>query len=113
MAAREQRQTWVDVAHYWVITQEVVNCKYKAMIELLQQQSLDNVLYLNCGANARYSSTVIFNELIECFTGSGEQQLKTDLYQSAFIGIDIDESTDQATEKHLALIARYVSRDAV
>ena len=54
MAAREQSQTWVDVTLanntgsrrkeialamqtcYWVITQEVANCKSKAMVELLQ-----------------------------------------------------------------------------
>ena len=60
-----------------------MNGKSKAMVELLQQQSLDNTLHLNCGANVMYSSTVTFNELMECFTGSSEQQLKTDLHQSA------------------------------
>ena len=131
MTATEHSQTWVDVALaknsdsrrkaialamqtcYWVITQEVANCKYKAMVEFLQQQSLASALLLNRGANATYSSTVIFNELMECLSGVSEQQLKTELHQSAFIGIGIDESTDRATEKHLAVIARYVSRDAV
>ena len=93
MAAREQSQTWVDVTLakntdsrrkaialamqtcYWVITQEVANCKYKAMVEFLQQQSLDSALYLNRGANATYSSTVIFNELTECLSGVSEKQL--------------------------------------
>ena len=60
MAAREQRQTWVDITLakntdsqrkavslamqtcYWVITQEAANCK----------ASLDNALDLNCGANS-------------------------------------------------------------
>ena len=128
IAASEQDQTWVDVTLakntdsrrkaialamqtcYWVITQEVANCKYKAMVEFLQQQSLESALYLNRGANATYSSTIIFNELMECLSGVSEQQLKTELHQSAFIGIGIDESTDRASEKHLA---RYVSRDAI
>ena len=84
MTATEHSQTWVDVTLaknsdsrrkaialamqtcYWVITQEVANCKYKAMVEFFQQQSLDSVLLLNRGANATYSSTVIFNELMEC-----------------------------------------------
>ena len=126
MTATEHSQTWVDVTLaknsdsrrkaialamqtcYWVITQEVANCKYKATVEFFQQQSLDSVLLLNHGANATYPSTVIFNELMECLRG-----VKTELHQSAFIGIGIDESTDRATEKHLALISRYVSRDAV
>ncbi len=50
---------------------------------------------------------------MECFSEVSEQQLNTDLHQSTFLGIGIDESTDRATEKHLALIARYVSRDAI
>ena len=83
------------------------------MVEFLQQQSLDSALFLNRGANATYSSKVIFIELMECLIGVSEQQLKTELNQSAFIGIGIDESTDRASEKHLALIARYVSRDAI
>ena len=37
----------------------------------------------------------------------------TELNQSAFIGICIDESTDRATKKHLALIASYGFSDAV
>ena len=84
---------------YWVITQEVANCKYKAMVEFVQQQSLDNTLFLNRGANASYrcSSTITFTKLMEYLSGVSEQQLRTDLHQSAFIGID--ESTDRATEK--------------
>ena len=48
---------------YWVITQEleeVAKCKHIAMVEVLQQQSLDSKLNLNRGANAMHSSTVIF-----------------------------------------------------
>ena len=65
VATREQSQTWEDVTlakntgsrHkaialamqtcYWVITQEIAYCKYKAMVEFLQQQSLDSALFLN------------------------------------------------------------------
>ena len=50
---------------------------------------------------------------MECLSGVSEQQLKTELNQSAFIGIGIDESTDRVTEKHLAVTASYVSRDAI
>ena len=50
---------------------------------------------------------------VECLSGVSEQQLKTDPHQSTFIGAGIDESTDQATEKHLAVIARYVSRNVI
>ena len=54
------------------------------------------------GANATYSSTVI-NKLMECLSGASEKQLKTNLHQFAFIDVGIDESTDRAIEKHLAL----------
>ena len=57
ISAREQSQTWEDVTLakntdsrrktialamqtcYWVITQEVANCKYKAMVEFLSSRA--------------------------------------------------------------------------
>ena len=130
VAAKDQRQTWVDVSVsknnvrrrnavtlamqscYWVVTQEVANCKYKALLQFLQERDLVDALYLNRGANATYNSSIIFNQLMGCLSSVLEKKLKRDLRHSPFVGIGVDESTDRATEKHLAIIVRYLSHDA-
>ena len=72
---------------------------------------MSDALYLNRGANASYDSTKTFNNLMGCLSDVVETMLKQQLRQSPFVGIGIDESTDRATEKHLDIIIRYISRD--
>ena len=80
-AAEAKGQMWIDVqvksnlvksrsaitlaskTCYWLITQEVANCKYKQIVEFLQEQQMPDALYLNRGANAPYDSTNTFNNL--------------------------------------------------
>ena len=127
IAAEEKGQTWGDVqvksnlvkrrsaitlafkTCYWLITQDVANCKYNPMVEVLREQQMNDALFLNRGANASYDSTNTFNNLMGCLGGVVETKLKQQLRQSPFIGIGIDESTDRATEKHLAIVVRYIS----
>ena len=89
IAAEEKGQTWIDVqvktnlvkrrsaitlafkTSYWLITQEVANCKYKPMVEFLQEQQMNDALFLNRGANASYDSTNTFNNLMGCLGRSG------------------------------------------
>ena len=69
---------------------------------------MTDALYLNREANASYNSTSTFNNLMGCLGEVVETKLKPQLRQSPFIGTGIDESTDRATEKHLAIVVRYI-----
>ena len=46
-----------------------------------------------------------------CLSDVMETKLKQQLMQSPFVGIGIEESTDRATEKHLAIVVRYISKE--
>ena len=65
VTAEQKGQTWIDVrvkinlvkrcstitvafkTCYWLITQEVANCKYKPMLEFLLEQHMTDALFLN------------------------------------------------------------------
>ena len=63
------------------------------------------------GGNARYDSPHIFNEMLSCISTVLVASVKAEIEDSPFIGIGIDESTDRGSEKHLAIVVRYVSKE--
>ena len=65
-------------------------------------------VHLLQGGNARYDSPHILSELLQSISSVLESQLRANLSASPFVGIGVDESTDRGSEKHLAVIIRYV-----
>ena len=70
---------------------------------------VSDAVHLLHGGNARYDSPHIFNEMLSCISTVLAASVKEDIKDSPFI--DIDESTDRGSEKHLAIVVRYVSKE--
>lgn len=95
---------------HWIVTEEVANRKYKSLLHLVQSLGLKEAQALRHGGNATYNSPDIFNQLLACMSDHVKKQLKSDISQSPFVGIGIDESTDRGQQKYIAVIVRYVSK---
>ena len=74
---------------------------------------VSDAVHLLHGGNARYDSPHIFNEMLSCISTVLAASVKEDVEDSPFIGIGVDESTDRGSEKHLAIVVRYVSKEYV
>ena len=70
-------------------------------------------MHLLQGGNARYDSPQIFSELLQTISSVLETQLRAAMSTSPFVGIGVDESTDRGSEKHLAIVIRYIATDNV
>ncbi len=72
-----------------------------------------DAVHLLQGGSARYDSPHIYSELLQSISTVLEAQLRADLSASPFVGIGVDESTDRGSEKHLAVVIRYVAKGSV
>jgi len=59
--------------------------------------------------HASHDSPIIFNQLLDCLSTVVEEKMMSSIRSSPFVGIGLDESTDRASEKHLAVTIRHVS----
>ncbi|XP_064597802.1 zinc finger protein 862-like [Liolophura sinensis] len=111
---REERRKAIVTAlktAYWLATEEMPNRKYGSLINFLQELNLKEAKFLNRGKNAKYTSPDVYNQLTECLSKVIWRQLKSGIRQSPTIGIGIDESTDRAQEKHVAVIVRHITKE--
>lgn len=98
---------------YWVSTEEIANLKYKKLITFLHHLNVKEAHMLSKGDNANYQSPRIFNQLINSLSDTIKAKIKSEIRDSPFVGIGVDESTDRAREKHVAIVVRYVSDGTV
>ncbi|KAJ8018286.1 hypothetical protein HOLleu_43803 [Holothuria leucospilota] len=108
-AAKKRAFTLALKSAYWIATEELANAKYKSLIQLLQHLGLDDAKVLNKGGNANYTSPTIFNQLLDSLSESVKERIITEIGESPFVGIGVDESTDRAREKHVGIVIRYIN----
>ena len=96
-------------ACYWLATEEVANVKFKSFLSFLRECGVEDAVLLHRGGNASHDSPIIFNQLLDCLSTVVEEKMMSSIRSSPFVGIGLDESTDRASEKHLAVTIRYVS----
>ena len=94
---------------YFLSLEEIPNVKFKAFLGFLRFQEVESALYLVRGRNARYDSSDIFNQLLSCLSRCVEKIVLKEVRTSPFVGIGLDESTDRSSEKHLAVVLRYIA----
>ena len=94
---------------YWIATEEIALLKYQSLNELMKMQGCAVTTELNMAKNAQYSSYQIAEEMLEAISLWIEQTVDTTLstlQSSPFIGVMVDESTDNTTESTMIVYAK-------
>ena len=82
--------------------------KYSSLIELLQHFKVPEFTYLKQGKNCQYTSSDVFEDMLNCLETQIKDRLITDLRNSPVVGLGIDESSDRTMDKQCAWVIRYI-----
>lgn len=95
-------------AVYWVAKEQLPMHKYESLTSLLAQLQCLHVAQLAHGKNATYKSDVTANDMLDSIATVIRNEIDNKLLKSPFVGLFIDESTDIAVHKKLAIYGRVL-----
>ena len=93
---------------YWVAKELLPIHKYECLMSLLVQLKCPHVGHLAHGKNATYASEVTANDMLDSIVTVIRNRTDNKLLTSPFVSLFIDESTDIAVRKKLAIYARVL-----
>ena len=87
--------------------------KYESLMSLLAQLQCPHVAQLTHGKNATYTSDVTANDMLDSIATVIRNEIDNKLLKSPFVSLFIDESTDIAVHKKLAIYGRVLCRSYI
>jgi len=95
-------------AVYWVAEEQLPMHKYESLMSLLAQLQCRYVGHLARGKHATYTSDVTANDMLDSIATVIRNGIDNKLLKSPFVSLFIDESTDIAVHKKLAIYGRVL-----
>ena len=95
-------------AVYWVAKELLPIHKYESLMSSLVQFKCPHVSHLAHEKNATYTSEVTANDMLDSIATVIRNRIGNKLLTSPFVTLFIDESTDIAVQKKLAIYARVL-----
>lgn len=95
-------------AVYWAAKEQLPMHKYESLMSLLAQLQCPHVAQLAHGKNATYTSDVTANDMLDSIATVIRNEIDNKLLKSPFVSLFIDESTEIAVHKKLAIYGRVL-----
>lgn len=95
-------------AVYWAAKEQLPLHKYESLMSLLAQLQCPHVAQLAHGKNATYTSDVTANDMLDSIATVLRNEIDNKLLKSPSVSLFIDESTEIAVHKKLAIYSRVL-----
>ena len=95
-------------AVYWAAKEQLPMLKYESLMSLLAQLQFPHVAQLAYGKNATYTSDVTANDMLDSIATVIRNEIDNKLLKSPFVSLFIDESSNVAVHKKLAIYGRVL-----
>ncbi|XP_061170873.1 zinc finger protein 862-like [Saccostrea echinata] len=95
----------------WMVSENLPLSKFKSLIDLLNELSLENIAILKSFCNINYESEFSASELLDSLSKVADTHLNESLSASPMVTVMSDESTDISNTKRLVIYAQLISDD--
>ncbi|XP_006824225.1 zinc finger protein 862-like [Saccoglossus kowalevskii] len=109
-----ERQSFISALRcmYWICKNEVAHTtKFRPLLDLVKSFGGSCLEHLNKGGNANYMSERIIQEMVDVLAQVIERRIYSDIRESPFYSLMVDETTDISILKQLIMYAKYTDKE--